>query len=194
MIGFRGDGRLILVNVRRGLFAILNHIGAAPPHGEQAMYTSQGILGSVARRALAGVAVLSLGACAGMPVGHSLHFALDGGQEVPPVSTVARGWGAITVEADRSLRGGVTVSRMQPTAAHIHEGARGANGPAAVPLVRTGADGWSVPAGATLSEAQFAAYRNGDLYVNVHSAAHPGGEIRGQLAYPPLPQPRQTWW
>jgi hypothetical protein len=32
-----------------------------------------------------------------------------------------------------------------------------------------------------LTDAQYKAFKAGDLYVNVHSAQHQGGEIRGQL-------------
>jgi hypothetical protein len=53
------------------------------------------------------------------------------------------------------------------------------NGPVIVPLVRTDVNVWSVPAGAKLTEAQYAAHRAGNLYVNVHSTTNPGGEIRG---------------
>jgi hypothetical protein len=38
-----------------------------------------------------------------------------------------------------------------------------------------------VPAGAKFTDAQYKAYKAGDLYYNVHSDAHKGGEIRGQL-------------
>jgi hypothetical protein len=50
-----------------------------------------------------------------------------------------------------------------------------------IPLTKSGDGTWSVPAGAKLTDAQYAAFKAGDLYVNVHSAANKGGEIRGQL-------------
>jgi hypothetical protein len=106
---------------------------------------------------------------------------LSGDQEVPPVKTSATGEGTISVGADKSVSGSIKVSGVQATAAHIHEGAPGANGGVAVPLTK-GADGaFTVPAGAKLSDAQYAAYKAGNLYVNVHSDANPGGELRGQL-------------
>jgi ABC-type Fe3+-hydroxamate transport system substrate-binding protein len=107
---------------------------------------------------------------------------LSGGEEVPPVTTSASGSGTITIKDDRSVSGSVSTSGIAGIAAHIHVGAAGKNGPVIVPLTK-GADGttWSVPAGAKLTEAQYDAYKAGDLYVNVHSAAHKGGEIRGQL-------------
>jgi len=107
---------------------------------------------------------------------------LNGAQEVPPVKTSASGSGTITVGSDKSVSGSVTTSGVNGTAAHIHLGAEGKNGPVAVPLAK-GADGntWSVPAGAKLTDAQYDAYKAGNLYVNVHSAANKGGEIRGQI-------------
>ena len=107
---------------------------------------------------------------------------LSGTQEVPPVKTSASGSGTITVGNDKSVSGSVTTSGVNGTAAHIHTGAAGQNGPVAVPLTK-GADGntWSVPAGAKLTDAQYDAYKAGNLYVNVHSAANKGGEIRGQI-------------
>jgi hypothetical protein len=65
--------------------------------------------------------------------------------------------------------------------AHIHEAAMGKNGPIIVPLTKTDDNTWSVPPGAKLTDAQYASYMAGNLYVNVHSEANPGGEIRGQL-------------
>ena len=127
------------------------------------------------------VSMLVIAGCA-TPMRDEVHrVVLQGTQEVAPVSTAASGSGMITVRPDRSVSGSITTSGINPTAAHIHEAARGANGPVIVPLVRTDANVWSVPAGAMLTEAQYAAHRAGNLYVNVHSTAHPNGEIRGQF-------------
>ena len=106
---------------------------------------------------------------------------LSGDQEVPPVKTSATGEGTISVGADKAVSGSVKATGVQATAAHIHEGAPGANGGVAVPLTK-GADGtFTVPDGAKLSDAQYEAYKAGNLYVNVHSDANPNGEIRAQL-------------
>ena len=106
---------------------------------------------------------------------------LSGAQEVPPVMTSAAGSGTITVNADMSVSGSVTTSGVAGTMAHIHNAAAGKNGPVIIPLTKSGEHTWSVPAGAKLTDAQYKAYEAGDLYVNVHSAAHKGGEVRGQL-------------
>lgn len=109
-----------------------------------------------------------------------VKVSLMGDQEVPPVTTAASGSGTITINPDKTVSGQVTTKGVAGTAAHIHEAAMGKNGGVAVPLAKNG-DTWSVPAGAKLTDAQYAAFQKGDLYVNVHSAAHPDGEIRGQL-------------
>jgi hypothetical protein len=70
---------------------------------------------------------------------------------------------------------------VEGTMAHIHLAAPGANGPVIVPMAKTADGVWSVPAGAKLTDAQFQSFKDGNLYVNVHSAANRGGEIRGQL-------------
>ncbi len=106
---------------------------------------------------------------------------LTGAQEVPPVTTMAAGTGAIVVGADKSVSGSVTTTGIAGTAAHIHQGAMGVNGGVVVPLTKTGDTTWSVPAGAKLTDEQYSAYQAGNMYVNVHSAANPNGEIRGQL-------------
>jgi len=62
-----------------------------------------------------------------------------------------------------------------------HEGAVNANGAVVIPLTKTSANVWSVPAGTKFTDAQFQSYKAGQMYVNVHSASNKEGEIRGQL-------------
>jgi hypothetical protein len=107
-------------------------------------------------------------------------IALSGSQEVPPVTTSASGKGTITVGSAKTVSGSVTTTGVEGTAAHIHQGAQGQNGPVIIPLVKSG-DKYAVPAGAKLTDDQYAAYKAGGLYVNVHSAANKGGEIRAQI-------------
>ena len=106
---------------------------------------------------------------------------LDGSQEVPPVTSSATGSGSIMVAADKSVSGSVTTTGIDAKAAHIHQAAPGVNGGVIVPLTKSGDATWSVPPGAKLTDEQYASYQAGNMYVNVHSAANPGGEIRGQL-------------
>ena len=128
-----------------------------------------------------GVAVLVAVAYAQTPAPSGSNVILSGNQEVPPVTTTATGSGTIKVLADRSVSGSVTTSGVAGTAAHIHVGAKGTNGPVIVPLNKTGDNIWSVPASIRLNDTQYEAFGLGNLYVNVHSAANPGGEIRGQI-------------
>ena len=106
---------------------------------------------------------------------------LAGDQEVPPVKTSGSGTGAITVSADGSISGSVTTLGIAGTMAHVHAGAAGANGPVIIPLTKTAEGVWSVPPGTKLSAEQLKAYQAGGLYVNVHTEANKGGEIRAQL-------------
>lgn len=126
------------------------------------------------------LATLLLG-CSAMDVYNDNKVTLSGSQEVPPVVTSASGSGNIMIGADHSVSGSITTSGVAAIAAHIHLAAKGKNGPVIVPLIKTADNVWSVPAGAKLTDAQYASYKAGDLYVNVHSPSHKGGEIRGQL-------------
>jgi hypothetical protein len=108
-------------------------------------------------------------------------FSLTGDAEVPPVATPAVGSGKITVSAEHSVSGSITTSGIVATAAHIHEGNPGKNGPVVVALTKSADSTYSVPDGTRFSDTQYASYLSGAYYINVHSAAHPGGEIRGQL-------------
>ena len=106
---------------------------------------------------------------------------LTGAQEVPPVTTAATGTANINVTADGMVSGSVTTAGLISTMAHIHLAPAGQNGPVTVPLTKNGDNGYMVPAGAKLTTAQLEAYKMGSLYVNVHSVANQGGEIRAQL-------------
>jgi len=111
-----------------------------------------------------------------------IQVALNGAEETPPVETSAKGSGTIKIADDKSVSGSIKTSGIEGVAAHIHVAPKGQAGPPIITLEK-GADGlWTVPAGAKLSEEQYASLRAGNLYVNVHSAAHKPGEIRGQLA------------
>jgi hypothetical protein len=109
------------------------------------------------------------------------QIVLSGSNEVPAVTTSASGTGSVTINPDHTVTASITVTGMTPTASHIHEGAAGANGPVIVPFTKTGDNTFAAPAGAKLTDSQYASYKAGNLYVNVHSAQHPAGEIRAQL-------------
>ena len=109
---------------------------------------------------------------------------LTGAQEVPPNDSQAVGTGDITIDADGNVSGSVSTPTIQGKAAHIHVGAPGKAGPPIITLNGGDPGTWSVPQGAKLNAEQIAAWKAGDLYVNVHTAAHPGGELRAQLKAP----------
>jgi len=124
---------------------------------------------------------LLLLASVGLHAEPGMSVVLNGASEVPPVKSAAAGSGQISILPDHTVSGSIKVSGFAATAAHIHEGAAGTNGPVIVPLSKTAADAFAVPPNAKLNDAQYASYLAGHLYINVHSAANPGGEIRTQL-------------
>lgn len=111
----------------------------------------------------------------------AISVSLSGAQEVPAVTTAASGSGTITIASDQSVSGSITTMGVEGTMAHIHMAAPSQNGPVIVPMTKTADNVWSIPAGAKLTEAQYQSFKDGNLYINVHSASHKGGEIRGQL-------------
>ena len=106
---------------------------------------------------------------------------LSGTQEVPANPSTATGRSTITIGADKSVTGSVQVKGMTPTMAHIHEAVKGSNGPVILPFSKTGENTFAPAPGATLTDEQYASYLAGKLYINVHSSAYPGGEIRLQI-------------
>ena len=138
--------------------------------------------------AFAVVLVISAG-CSTMAAGtdEGVKVKLTGDQEVPPVKTAASGSGTVVISSDKSVSGSITTSGIEGTVAHIHDSVPGQtmcgakNGPVIIPLTKGPDNTWSVPAGAKLNDAQYASYKAGNLYVNVHSAANKGGEICSPL-------------
>ncbi len=111
---------------------------------------------------------------------------LGGNSEVPPVTTAATGEGDFTL--DPSLTQFAFVVRVADiqdiTAAHIHRGPAGQNGP----VVHALFDGSGtfdpthpLAGNVTLSAADLADLLGNLYYVNVHTTQHSTGEIRGQI-------------
>ena len=127
---------------------------------------------------IAGLALLT--GCSTMG-GGDIALRMTGAEEVPPVATSASGTGSVRVAADRSVSGSFKTQGGPFTAAHIHEGAKGQNGPVIIPLQKSGDNDWVVPPNAKLTDAQYESFKAGRLYVNFHSAQFKGGEIRAQI-------------
>ena len=136
----------------------------------------------------AAAAAIALSGCADMqskmpdwmPGSGAVSVSLSGAEEVPPVKAAGTGSGSFRLAEDGTLTGGVTTKDVAGTAAHVHLGVKGRNGPVIVPLTKSG-DTYSVPEGRKLTAAQVKAFKAGELYVNVHTRAHRGGEVRGQI-------------
>jgi hypothetical protein len=134
---------------------------------------------------------------------------LTGDEEVPPVDTQAQGQTSFRLAKDgEKLRFKLNVARIEGlTQAHIHCGPAGVNGPVTVFLfgfepagvtvngrLATGritdaeviplSDSAACPGGISDLRDLIARTRAGLTYVNVHTLANPGGEIRGQLKAP----------
>ena len=145
-------------------------------------------MNKLAKMALCSAAAFVLASCATykenapswMPGSGAVSVSLSGAEEVPPASTSGSGSGSFRVAEDGTITGSVTTKSVPGTVAHIHQGAKGQNGPVIIPLTKNG-DTYSVPAGRKLTAAQMQAYKAGNLYVNVHTAKYKGGEVRGQI-------------
>jgi hypothetical protein len=108
--------------------------------------------------------------------------ALDGAQEAPPVATAGRGWGIVRFDpASSSVR--IFVYYEGTTgpgvASHLHVGPVGVSGPIIVPLSPASPNTYTGTG--VLTAANAAALAANGTYLNVHTAAFPGGEVRGQV-------------
>jgi hypothetical protein len=124
---------------------------------------------------------------------------LSGSKEVPPVNTTAAtGMAEFALNADATkLSYKLNVTGIDKvTMAHLHLSPEGVNGPIVVVLYHAAPDGMvnGVLAQGTITSADLTGplagkpliklideISSGQVYVNVHSSNHPGGEMRGQL-------------
>jgi hypothetical protein len=129
---------------------------------------------------------------------------LRGSEEMPPVTTEMKGWLHIRYDArhDRMPFHLAVWDGKDVTMAHLHCGLAGQTGPIVVTLFGEVTGGFDIngtlvrsaieddnilPAGASCPTAITSvaslqtAIEKHEVYVNVHTVAHPNGEIRAQL-------------
>ena len=143
--------------------------------------------------ALTGVAAFAITGCGmmkgqsgmGMAASNMVAFStqLRAGNEVPP--NASQGTGSVDAMLNKDsnlLRWKVNYSGLSgpATAGHFHgPAAAGANAGVVVPWSSTMSS--PMEGSATLTAGQVADLMAGRWYANVHTAAHPGGEVRGQM-------------
>jgi hypothetical protein len=135
------------------------------------------------RFAFAALAAVSLLTVPAMAETVKMHATMNGASEVPPKQTNGHGTVDATLDtATKKLDYTVSYSDLSgpATAAHFHGPAEpGKNAGVAIPI--TPPQPSPLKGSATLTDDQMKALMAGEMYVNVHTAANPGGEIRGQV-------------
>ena len=132
------------------------------------------------------LATLALGAAiafAGPAFADKMKATLDGKVQVPPNASTATGTADIDYDpSSKKLSWKVTYSGLSgpATAAHFH-GPAEAGKNAGVAVAIPNATSNPAEGSATLTDAQAADLVAGKYYINIHTAANPGGEIRGQV-------------
>ncbi len=132
---------------------------------------------------LATIALASAVALSGPALAEKLKATLDGKAEVPATTSAGKGTADLDYDAaTKKLSWKVTYSGLSgpATAAHFHGPAEaGKNAGVAVAIPNAGSS--PVDGSAVLTDAQAADLLAGKYYINIHTAANPGGEIRGQV-------------
>jgi hypothetical protein len=131
-----------------------------------------------------GVAVTVFGAGIGSAAAETAVVVLTAADEVPANTSSGKGEANVNYDkASKKLTYKLTYSGLtgDATAAHFHgPAAPGANAGVVIPI-GSGAPASPTEGSATLTDAQAADLLAGKWYVNVHTKANPGGEIRGQV-------------
>jgi hypothetical protein len=132
------------------------------------------------------LATLALGATvafAGPAFAEKMKVTLSGAAEVPANTSAGKGTADVDFDAaTKKLTWKLTYSGLSgpATAAHFH-GPAEAGKNAGVAVAIPNATSSPAEGSATLTDAQAADLTAGKYYINVHTAANPGGEIRGQV-------------
>jgi len=133
---------------------------------------------------IAGVASAALVGCGMMSKSNTASFsgAMNAASEVPPNMTRGSGMAEAWLNRDTNvLKYKITYSGLSgpATAGHFHgPAAAGANAGVVLPFARAESP---IEGQATLTPAQAADLIAGKWYANIHTAANPAGEIRGQM-------------
>ncbi|MBF9238097.1 CHRD domain-containing protein [Hymenobacter sp. BT683] len=108
-----------------------------------------------------------------------LTATVNGAQQVPANASTANGtFAGIYTSSNKQLVYTVTYQGMTPTIAHIHTGAPGTSGSVAIPFQNLTSP---ITGTVTLTAEQADNLLSNRMYVNLHSAAFPSGEIRGDI-------------
>ena len=134
---------------------------------------------TISRTGLAGFGVTVWLAAASIAAAETVELKTD----LKGPTTTATGNATVTYDtASKQVSWRITYSGLSgpPTAAHFHGPAQpGANAGIAMPIPNAATS--PVEGSATLTDAQAADLLAGRYYINIHTAANPAGEIRGQL-------------
>ncbi len=143
---------------------------------------------------VAALSVVAAGAVAQVEL-FNTPFGITPGQEVNGSTGTGSGTALLSVDPGTlNITGTIDVTGLPwsgVTGFHIHNAPFGTNGPVVFNFPTNGSvvgeNPWTFTVNGTLTQAVLDSMRLGNSYINVHTAANPGGEIRGQLA--PVPEP-----